>query len=110
VPGALTSGIQEPTGSTVAEVAPAAPAPLSQTPQPDPSSSASTETYETVDLSFSFREMRVFQQLISHVDRNPRHIKRALNIYRLVRAIAFRKHLGGWIVNRKVWGVLLYRV
>ncbi len=86
VPAALT-GVQEPTGSTATGVASRAAA----LPPPDPSFFASTETYETVDLSFSFREMRVFQQLISHVDRNPRHIKRALNIYRLVRAIAFRK-------------------
>jgi Cdc6-like AAA superfamily ATPase len=48
---------------------------------------AETEQWET-DVPFNEEELQAFLDIAKHLRRNPRHVKRLINVYRLVRTIA----------------------
>jgi Cdc6-like AAA superfamily ATPase len=50
-----------------------------------------TETHEDAPIHFTHDELKGFQNLAPFLRRNPRHLKRLVNVYRLVRDLAASK-------------------
>jgi KAP family P-loop domain/Common central domain of tyrosinase len=66
-------------------------------PEPAPSvpEADRRETAASLDASmFDEAEVAAFQKLSPYMRRNPRHVKRLVNVYRLVRTLAIRREAG----------------
>lgn len=79
---ATSEGVTEP------KAAAAAPPPTAPTPVTDAPSTAPTAEQRDGPLTFSDEEIRAFTSVTSYLRPNPRHIKRLVNVYALVRSLS----------------------
>lgn len=82
---------QERNGVSISGPGPTSPTDSSDKPQIKEQNSEQPITPEIKYVAFTYDELKTFQDLARFLRANPRHLKRLLNVYRLVRTLAYAK-------------------
>jgi Cdc6-like AAA superfamily ATPase len=84
----------------------APPPPFVTVPSPSALAEDPPAPPEARPVAFDAREIEAFEDLAPLLEPNPRHLKRLINVYRLVRSLAGVRHVGS-SVNRDPEGVIV---